>query len=554
MAPNPGFVFVSCTGQDHKGDKRLMPRLRQHVMLHHLRAKHDERRRTSVSTLATSASSRSSDSNEDEPLYASSHADHAAQLVRKSRSKQPYYSFSATPIQEETLAVIPLHDDHATTPLGVSFDPFDALPVKGIADMGDIFHWFYSGQSDPGTHQWRNSTRYHWLDKHWELTRQSPVMFNFSLCFALEKKGIITRASQASRIFQYRSSVLAALQADLANNPTKLPGQTVATMAGLAYIALRDGEVEVATAHIRAISLLAPLDRYEMHIWLYVVWVDFRLAASTFALPYFAHYIPPECDAPLPFTPIEFSHAAHVASQNILTFPHTSPTTTQAALLLFQRLHEVCLAVNKEDIELTTLYGHLYETEHSLLTFSHRAWRAPASAANTIIKIILLAAQLSFWTSTFYVLPQGRRFNVDLHSRLLEQFSLLTHPNSPGPTNRSPPSPLSPSPPPQSSLPGAWAVIAGLPSLLWVLFIATASAKEFDASRMHLFVRLLKLTTAAMGCKTREQFETELRRFPWTRHGCERMAGVVWGEVSGEPVSGGEREGQVFWIEEMGVE
>ncbi|KAF4548348.1 Hypothetical protein D9617_29g007250 [Elsinoe fawcettii] len=540
MAPNPGFVFVSCTGPDHKGDKKLMPKLRQHVMLHHLRTKHTQRRKGSSATPSAGQQPTSNEDVEEDLAPFKPFAEHATQLIKQSNSRS--FRNDSFASQEETLAVIPLDSEDAASPLGVSFDPFDALPVKGIADIGDIFQWFYSGQINPGSQEWRNSARYHWLDKHWDLTRQSPAMFNFTLCFALEKKGLITRSSQASRIFQYRSHILAAVQADLARNASQLPGQTVATIGGLAYIALRDGETEIAKAHVKAISLLAPLDRYEMHIWLYVVWTDLRLAASTFSIPLFKYYIPVEACGPLPFTTSELNHIDDLARRNMRSFPSISDTSSQAAQSLFQKLHQVCIAVDKKDIELTTLYGHLYDSEYSLIAITHAAWKG-TSPAQTVVKIILLAAQLAFWMSTFYVLPQGRRFNIDLHSRLLEQMALLTsHPSLATTSGK------------RVDLTTVWESEASLDSLQWVLFIAAASSMEFDHARMPDFIKILKRSSAAIGIKNREDFEAVLKGFPWTEHGCGRMSPLVWAQIRGERVLRNvDPPQQMFWIEEMAV-
>ncbi|PNS21985.1 hypothetical protein CAC42_583 [Sphaceloma murrayae] len=515
MAPNPGFVFVSCTGKDHKGDKKLMPRLRQHVMLHHLQEK-DKRRRISVASTPMSRTSRSSrDSAEGSP-------------ATTDRSEETNIQHSSS--DEQTLAVVPLTSESARTSMGAPFDPFDALPVKGVSDMGDIFIWFYSGQAPPASHQWQNSTRYHWLDKHWEMTRQSRTMFNFSLCFALEKKGIITHTSQATRIFKYRSAVLRAVQDDLTKHAHNLPGQTVATIGGLAYIAIRDGDVDVAKAHIKAIAQLAPLDRYEMYVWLYVVWTDLRVAAATFTIPTLKHYIPHECRGSLGLSHEDITKATKLAFRNLAAFPAIGDQNTHAATQLFRKLHETCIAVDKVNVELTHLYGHLYDTQYKLLRITSRAWKTGDRPNETMVKILLLAVQLAFWTSTFYVLPQGRRFNVDLHSHLVQQMDKL------------------------GDIVSAWESYAGLDSLLWVAFVAAASAMEFDLSSVEPFIEVLKRAVARMDIRTRDDFKESLQLYPWTTHGSARMCPFVWAEISGEVyVPESETPKRIFWIEEMAV-
>ncbi|TKX27146.1 hypothetical protein C1H76_0439 [Elsinoe australis] len=529
MAPNPGFVFVTCSGPDHKADKKLLPKLRQHVMLHHLRTKDQQQRRRAINTAISTQSSPDSTDEEETTPY----AEHARQVLQKSQSRSRRQdSLIHTSNGHDTLAIVPLVNTSATTPLGAPFDPFDVLPVKGVKDMGSIYQWFYSGQHDASATQWRNSTRYHWLDKHWELTRQSEAAFNFTLCFALEKKGIITRTSQAARIFQHRNAVLRALQRDLATCDGKLSGFTVGTMGGLAYVALRDGEVEVARAHIRAVARLAVFEEYEMHVWLFTVWTDLRLAAVTFGMPEFKYYVPPECRGGLALTKEEEVKAKRLAERNAEV--SSAVSDAEVAQSLFRKMHEACMAVDKKDVDLLTLYGHLYDLNYRLLVMTSVAWGSADGAESTVARTVLLTMQLTFWTSTFYVLPQGRKFNVDLHAEIWGQMGKLGSA--------------------VEDVVIAWTEVARLDSLLWVVFMLSGSALECDQNRMPEFVKALKKVVSVMGLGRKDDFEKALGAFPWTEHWSARTCSLVWAQVTGEHIlSVSEPVQQMFWIEEMSV-
>ncbi|KAK4500422.1 hypothetical protein PRZ48_008611 [Zasmidium cellare] len=388
-------------------------------------------------------------------------------------------------------------------------------------DPGDL-HAYHQQLIDSST-QCYAAAAYRWVDLLWNVARSHEILFHGVVVFARYKN----ENCACLKSFLDSKNRILRLISDRVQTPghdTYHDGRTLVAIALLAYTDLRDGDFEAAETHLKALPLLSAADCWSPYEWVYIAWIDLRLALLRNQRPTLPFYIPPAFrEPPLPMSR-QSARARKLALSNIKHGPRNGAdqTFTNNCFRMFSSLHEIGLAWdalhNTGDIP----FGALYSLEYSLRTMQDDIKTAEGSGHGGPVKeLILLCIQLQTWILARFWTPQRHEtYLIVLHraKALLEDLAAL--PSKDGEIAEGPECP--------------WQGLADVldpTCILWITFTLAGMAVEFGHPCQAVSLQILGSTAKMLQIKNQGDLNRALQKWPWLSNWHKPKLTLLWPRI-----------------------
>lgn len=379
------------------------------------------------------------------------------------------------------------------------------------AYVGDIGNWYFITQMPERDLQYFRSAENHWVKGIWDMARVSTPIYAAIGSFALHKKAAILSGREGkAQYFEQKGRMIQDIFTDIdksnrANNGQGLDPLTVVAIAMLAYLDIRDGHLESAGTHLRAVRKFIDMPRLPPHAWLYCVWIDLRYALFRGQEPELPFYIPAAYrELPASVHACQ-PDATRKGFTNAFECPRSSLFTLDMARDLFRKLHALCYCSDTLAMSNDPPFGQIYALEYGLRVVQSRAANSEGDQFTAHVVLLLTSAiQLHVWMASRFWTPQRQESHFALIMRacqVIESFDdMITQ----------------------------WYISAGLESLLWVVFTIVASLRAHELSHVSPMLELLYKAVRKAEITRYEELEARLRRWPWLSNWHPAQVKAVW--------------------------
>ncbi|KAF2158709.1 hypothetical protein M409DRAFT_61427 [Zasmidium cellare ATCC 36951] len=291
--------------------------------------------------------------------------------------------------------------------LGFSDAPLAYIAGQLPGPSQEDLHAYHQQLIDSST-QCYAAAAYRWVDLLWNVARSHEILFHSIVVFARYKEA---NCACMKTFLDSKNRILRLISTRVQNpgDGTHHDGRTLVAIALLAYTDLRDGDFEAAETHLRALPLLSAADSWSPYEWVYIAWIDLRLALLRNQRPTLSYYIPPAFREP-PFSMARQSaRARKLALSNIKHGPRNGAdqTFTNVCFHMFSSLHEIGLAWHALNQAGEIPFGALYGLEYSLRTMQDGVRTSEGSDhSSEVNELILLCIQLQTWILGRFWTPQ----------------------------------------------------------------------------------------------------------------------------------------------------
>jgi len=382
------------------------------------------------------------------------------------------------------------------------------------AYVGDIGNWYFITQMPERDLKFFRSAENHWVKGIWDMARVSTPIYAAIGSFALHKKAAILSGREAklgkAQYFEQKGRMIQDIFTDIDKSNHSATGQgldplTVVAIAMLAYLDIRDGHLESAGTHLRAVRKFIEMPRLPPHAWLYCVWIDLRYALFLGQEPELPFYIPAAYrELPASVHACQ-PDATRKGFTNAFECPRSSLFTLDMARDLFRKLHALCYCSDTLVMSNNPPFGQIYALEYGLRVVQSRAATSQGDQFTAQVVLLLTSAiQLHVWMASRFWTPQRQESHFALIMRacqVIESFDdMITQ----------------------------WYISAGLESLLWVLFTIVASLRAHELSNVSPMLELLYKAVRKAEITRCEELEARLRRWPWLTNWHPAQVRAVW--------------------------
>jgi hypothetical protein len=380
--------------------------------------------------------------------------------------------------------------------------------------VGDIGNWYFVSQMPERDLQYFRSAENHWVKGIWDMARTSTPIYAAIGSFALHKKASILSGREAklgkAQYFEQKGRMIQDIFTDIDKSNHSTTGQgldplTVVAIAMLAYLDIRDGQMESAGTHLHAVRKFIDMSRLPPHAWLYCVWIDLRYSLFLGKEPELPFYIPAAYrELPASVHACQ-PDATRKGSTNAFECPRSSLFTLDMARDLFRKLHALCYCSDILVMANDPPFGQVYALEYGLRVVQSRAATSQGDQFTAHVVLLLTSAiQLHVWMASRFWTPQRQESHFALIMRacqVIESFDdMITQ----------------------------WYISAGLESLLWVLFTIVASLRAHELSNVNPMLELLYKAVRKAEITRCEELEARLRRWPWLSNWHPVQVKAVW--------------------------
>jgi hypothetical protein len=275
-------------------------------------------------------------------------------------------------------------------------------------------------------------------------------------------------------------------------------------MGALAYLDIRDEQSKAAGTHLRAVRNFIDMPAMPPQGWLYCAWIGFRQALFTTTEPSLPFYVPVVFREVHQTLRLQQREAFRLGAINTSRCPRSSVFTLDMATDLFDKLHTLCYCPVVLAPSEKPPFGQVYALEYGLRVIKARAKRSEDDILKSSIMLVTSAIQLHVWMAARFYTPKARETHLGLikvASEAIDGFEDMV---------------------------AQWYIVAGLESLLWVLFTLLASLRVHKlpqrTKRLGLLYRALR--KARINCC--DEFEARLKHWPWLANWHPIQIGVVW--------------------------
>jgi hypothetical protein len=382
------------------------------------------------------------------------------------------------------------------------------------AYVGDIGNWYFITQMPERDLKYFRSAENHWVKGIWDMARVSTPIYAAIGSFALHKKAAILSGREGklgkAQYFEQKGRMIQDIFNDIDKSNHSTTGQsldplTVVAIAMLAYLDIRDGHLESAGTHLKAVRKFIEMPRLPPHAWLYCVWIDLRYALFLGKEPELPFYIP-AAYRELPASVHDCQpDATRKGFTNAFECPRSSLFTLDMARDLFRKLHALCYCSDTLVMANDPPFGQVYALEYGLRVVQSRAATSQGDQFTAHVVLLLTSAiQLHVWMASRFWTPQRQESHFALIMRacqVIESFDdMITQ----------------------------WYISAGLESLLWVLFTIVASLRAHELSNVNPMLELLYKAVRKAEITRCEELEVRLRRWPWLSNWHPAQVKAVW--------------------------
>jgi hypothetical protein len=380
--------------------------------------------------------------------------------------------------------------------------------------VGDIGNWYFITQMPERDLKYFRSAENHWVKGIWDMARVSTPIYAAIGSFALHKKAAILSGREGklgeAQYFEQKGRMIQDIFNDIDKSNHSTTGQsldplTVVAIAMLAYLDIRDGHLESAGTHLKAVRKFIEMPRLPPHAWLYCVWIDLRYALFLGKEPELPFYIP-AAYRELPASVHDCQpDATRKGFTNAFECPRSSLFTLDMARDLFRKLHALCYCSDTLVMANDPPFGQVYALEYGLRVVQSRAATSQGDQFTAHVVLLLTSAiQLHVWMASRFWTPQRQESHFALIMRacqVIESFDdMITQ----------------------------WYISAGLESLLWVLFTIVASLRAHELSNVNPMLELLYKAVRKAEITRCEELEVRLRRWPWLSNWHPAQVKAVW--------------------------
>lgn len=379
------------------------------------------------------------------------------------------------------------------------------LRGKNGEDVQEIGQWYFVCQLPEKDYEFFQSVQDNWVKDMWDMGRDSESIFSVLGAFALHKKATLEKPQAKSEYYEQKGRIIQNIVSDIQNSPEGPEPNTLVAMSILAYLDIRDDQLDASGTHLRAVSHFIDMTKISPQGWLYCVWIDLRQALFTSTEPSLPFYVPVvfrEVHKTLRFQQRE---AFRMGAVNASHCPRSPVFTLDMASDLFGKLHALCYCSDVLAASETPPFGQVYALEYGLRVVQARAKRAGGDVFTSPIMLITSAIQLHVWMAARFYTPQARETHLGLIKQACEVIDgfedMITQ----------------------------WYIAAGLESLLWVLFTLVASLRAHELPQTTLILKLLYHALRKARINSCEDFEARLKTWPWLANWHPVQIDVVWG-------------------------
>lgn len=377
------------------------------------------------------------------------------------------------------------------------------------ADVQDIGQWYFVTQMPEQDLQYFRSAQNHWVKGIWEMARVNQPMYAAMGSFALHKKAVLSSSQSNAQYYEQKGRMIRDIIANL-NTPSDgnqgpVNPLTIAAIAILGYLDIRDAQYDSASTHLRAVCKFIDMPRLPTHAWLYCVWVDLRFALFTGQEPRLPFYIPAAYrDLPRAASSCK-NEATRLGRINASECPRSPLFTLEMARDLFCKLHALCACADTLAPTDDPPFGQIYALEYGLRVLQARTGQSQGDLfMSNVVALLTSAIQLHVWMASRFWTPQRRESHFALIVRackVIESFDdMVTQ----------------------------WYISAGLESLLWVLFTFVAALRAHEhpdtASTLELLYKAIKKAQIS----TCDDFGVRLHKWPWLKNWHPVQIKAIW--------------------------
>lgn len=375
---------------------------------------------------------------------------------------------------------------------------------KNGEDIEEIGQWYFVCQLPERDYEYFKSVQENWVKDIWDMGRNSEPIFSVLGAFALHKKALLGGSAAKPEYYEQKGQIIKSIVSDISQSPSGPDPITVVAMAILAYLDIRDDQLDASGTHLRAVSRFIDMPSIPTQGWLYCTWIDLRQALFTTKEPLLPFYIP------VPFREVPATlqgyqrEAFRLGALNASECPRSPVFTLDMASDLFGKLHALCHCPEIPPSSETPPFGQVYALEYGLRVVQARAKQNEIDVLTAPIMLITSAIQLHVWMAARFYTPQARETHlglIRLACKIIDEFDDMI---------------------------SQWYIAAGLESLLWVLFTLVATLHAHELPQTTGLLGLLYKALRKAGIYTCEDMEARLRRWPWLDNWHPVQIDTVW--------------------------
>lgn len=361
---------------------------------------------------------------------------------------------------------------------------------------------------------------YRWVDLLWNVARSHEILFHGIVVFARYKK---STCACLKTFLDCKNRILRLISGRIQDpsDSTYHDGRTLVAIALLAYTDMRDGDFDAAETHLRALPLLSPAEAWTPYEWVYIAWIDLRLALLRGQRPTLPYYIPTAFRESSPMLSQHSAPARKLALSNVkhsLTQGHDH-AFTDVCFHMFSSLHEIGLAWDQLQQSGEIPFGTLYGLEYSLRIMQNEIRASEDNDRNGHVKeLILLCLQLQTWILARYWTPQRQETYLIVLSRALMLLQSLASPScsqrADSDSNEDLEQPLK--------------NVLDPTCILWMSFTLAGIAIEFGHPSQVLGLELLGRTAKSLQVKNHSDLLRRLQKWPWLEKWHKAKMVLLW--------------------------
>lgn len=386
--------------------------------------------------------------------------------------------------------------------------------------MHQDLHAYHHQLIDSSAKQYATAA-HHWIDLLWNVAQSHEVLLHGIISFArYQKSTAVARKSFLTSKHQIIRLISGRMQDP--ENGSHHDWRTVVAIALLAYSDMSDGDFQAAQVHLRALPLLSPPECWTPYEWVYVAWIDLRMALFLGQRPLLPYYIP------VAFREAPTSMAQQGAKARKLALSNTKhgprkdvdQAFTNVCFHMFSSLHEMGLAWNDLHQSGLTPYGSLYELEYSLRTMQDdlSTGDSPAQSVIQIKELILLCIQLQTWMIHRFWTPQRQ----DTYLLVLQRAQALLENLLDLPSQEAASSP--------SEIQNLTDLLDPT-CLLWISFTLAGTAFEYGHPCQTLYLHILGNTAKSLQIKNLGDITRHLKKWPWLDNWHKQKLTLLWPRI-----------------------
>lgn len=377
-------------------------------------------------------------------------------------------------------------------------------------DVEEIGQWYFACQLPEHDIEFFRSVQDNWVKDMWQMGQNSEPIFSVLGAFALHKKALLGGPQARPEYIEQKGKIIQNIVSDLRRHPSGPDPSTIVAMAILAYLDIRDNQLDASGTHLQAVAKFVDMSAIPVQGWLYCTWIDLRQALFTSQEPSLPFYVP------VPFRELPSSlrnyqrEAFRLGGLNASQCPRSSVFTLDMASDMFGKLHALCHCSEIPPPGETPPFGQVYALEYGLRVIQARAKRnGEGDVLTAPIMLITSAIQLHVWMASRFYTPQARETHLGLIKVATETMAGF------------------------DDMVTQWYIAAGLESLLWVLFTLLASLHAHELPQTNEVLGLLYKALRMARINTCEDLEKRLRSWPWLENWHPVQIDTVWQMLGG---------------------